>query len=794
MRHVLLLVLVIGCASHCLGQERSFPEVLPQTAPLTLSVPLIDEMLAGINQFALRKIEQTREERAGRWKRDVSSLEAGERSLIPVRERFREIIGAVEPLATEIQFQDLSRIVSVQTTRHDPQTDPDETATYSIVPVRWNAFGDVTGEGLILKPAQGPIRGLTIAIPDATWTPEEFCGAAPDSSEASRIPRWLVQQGMMVVIPTLISRDATFSGVPEIAMTNQSHREWIYRQSFELGRHPIGYEVLKVLAAVDALQAAQSTSETPLPIGVCGVGEGGLLALHAAALEPRIRSTLVCGYFQPREEIWREPIDRNLFRLLREFGDAEIAGMIAPRPLTIEACGIPEVVEPAPVRKGERGGAAPGEIRTATPSAVTREFERAREHFSALQATDQIRLVLSGTDGAGPSGQQESLTAFLHGLGLTVTQDPPKSIAMPVAVPVDPDARQQRQILELIRHSEQVFLNSSKVREEKWKISSVQSPEEWRTRSQTARQMVWEELIGRLPDPSLPLNPLTRRVLDEPEYVGYEVLLHVHQDLIAGGILLLPRDLTESERRPVVVCQHGLEGVPMGMIKGKPQREFPAYKDFASTLAKQGLIVYAPQNPYVRGDRFRVLQRMSNPVGNTLFSYIVAQHQATLSWLSSLPGVDPDRIAFYGLSYGGKTAVRVPPLLDQYCLSICSGDFNEWVLKNITHRDGKSYLYSGEYEIWEWNMAHLANYAELSFLVAPRPFMVERGHHDGVALDEWVAWEYAKVRRFYSQLGLSDRTDIEFFDGPHCINGKGTFEFLHRHLNWKDRSQPGKEP
>ena len=62
--------------------------------------------------------------------------------------------------------------------------------------------------------------------------------------------------------------------------------------------------------------------------------------------------------------------------------------------------------------------------------------------------------------------------------------------------------------------------------------------------------------------------------------------------------------------------------------------------------------------------------------------------------------------------------------------------------------------------------------------------MVERGHHDGVAPDEWVAYEYARTRRLYVLLGHGDRTEIEFFDGPHTINGQGTFDFLHRHLDW----------
>ena len=127
--------------------------------------------------------------------------------------------------------------------------------------------------------------------------------------------------------------------------------------------------------------------------------------------------------------------------------------------------------------------------------------------------------------------------------------------------------------------------------------------------------------------------------------------------------------------------------------------------------------------------------------------------QRTLEWLSTLPNVDPERIGFYGLSYGGKTAVRVPTMLPQYGLSICSGDFNEWVRKNATDSDKYSYVFTPEYEMFEWDMGHVANYAELAHLMTPRPFMVERGHDDGVAPDEWVAWEYAKVRRHYDKLG-----------------------------------------
>ncbi|HWI57242.1 MAG TPA: prolyl oligopeptidase family serine peptidase, partial [Bacillota bacterium] len=202
----------------------------------------------------------------------------------------------------------------------------------------------------------------------------------------------------------------------------------------------------------------------------------------------------------------------------------------------------------------------------------------------------------------------------------------------------------------------------------------------------------------------------------------------------------------------------------------------------AARLAEQGFIVFAPHNPYRGGDTFRQLQRKANPLKQSLFSLIIAQHDRILEWLAGLPFVDAKRIGFYGLSYGGKTAMRVPAVLEGYALSICSGDFNDWVRKNVSLEFPASYLFSGEYEMPEWNLGATFNYAEMAALIAPRPFMVERGRQDGVGLDEWVASEYARVSRLYEALGIADRTAIEFFDGPHTINGVGSFQFLRQHL------------
>ena len=123
-------------------------------------------------------------------------------------------------------------------------------------------------------------------------------------------------------------------------------------------------------------------------------------------------------------------------------------------------------------------------------------------------------------------------------------------------------------------------------------------------------------------------------------------------------------------------------GRPAAATWPTPRSRVPYYHQFAAKLAERGFITYRPAEPYIGADRFRTLQRKSNPLKKSLFSIIVPQHQQIVDWLGTLPIVDPERIAFYGLSYGGKSAMRIPALVKDYCLSICSGDFNEWIRKN----------------------------------------------------------------------------------------------------------------
>jgi len=715
MRMILFLLVLASCL---------FSQSLPDTAHLTMQGDLAAQMVEGIKQYLLRETQE-------QIPRRTSS-----------RNRLRKIVGVVDE---RVAFRGPELIAipgqSVLLAR---------TRSFRVYGVRWPVLPGMTAEGLLFQP-EGKMRARVVAIPDADQIPEQFT-----------ISQTLAASGCQVLSPVLINRRDTWSGNPRIRMTNQPHREFIYRMAFMVGRHIWGYEVQKVLAAVDWF----STQEPKLPIGVWGYGEGGAEALFAAALDDRIGVTAVSGYFEPRERLWLQPLYRNVFGLLKDFGDAELARMIVPRTLVIDTRPGPTVSGPPQPTPG-RQGAAPGALVPAPASEIARELERARTFAKAN----------------GPASAVDGSGLFLKALGAAQRESPPVDIPLQ-----DISERQHRQFLEMVDYTERLGRESEQVRDDLWAKTEKASREQWESMSASYRAKFWDEVVGRLPAPTVPLNARTRKAYRAEAWDGYDVVFDVYQDVFGYGVLLVPKDIRPGERRPVLVVQHGLEGRPQDLfgLEEKDQDDkgvytnFHYYQNIGSRMAALGYVVYMPQNPYI-GD-FRKINRLANPLGLSLFSFILAQHERMLDWLSSLPYVDPARIGFYGLSYGGKTAVRVPPLLTRYALSVCSGDFNEWVHKVISVEEPFSYMFTHEYEIPEFDLAHVANHAELAKMMAPRPFMVERGHRDGVSSDQWVAYEYAKVRRFYDEMGIGQRTAIEYFNGPHMIHGVGTVEFIRKSL------------
>ncbi|MBX7257765.1 MAG: hypothetical protein K1Y02_15495 [Candidatus Hydrogenedentes bacterium] len=747
-----------------------FADPLPNTSPLEVSGDFAALMVSGIDAYLSREsVESPRGRNFSSGPFSTFDLPANwdHKSLDPFRQPLARLVGANEARDTG-PFELVTPL---------GQSTPAATCdAYDVYAVRWRVLRDVYGEGLLLEPKTTPIA-CVVALPDCDWTPETIAGMVSNTPADRQFACRLAQAGCRVVIPTLIDRNDTHSGNPDVRMTNQPHREYIYRAAFEMGHHIIGYDVQKVLSVVDRFTA----DNAGLPIGIVGYGEGGLVAQYSAALDGRIKASIISGYFKPREELYREPIYRNVWGILRQFGDAELVALAGPNVTVIEASEHPHVTGPPPARDGRRG-AAPGVIETPSFEAVSAEVERAQKARVTLGFAANIKLVRPEE---GKIICDESLAIFMETLGPSVKVPSKVMLPQSISPPVDPDARMKRQVQQLVDDVQVLVRASDRKRAEFWSNANPASIASWQTTTKWYRDYFRKEVIGSLPDTTSEPNPRTRLIYDEPAYRGYEVMLDVCPDIFAYGILLVPKDIKDGERRPVVVCQHGLEGNPKELAEPKSDNDY--YHGVAWKLAEQGFVTFSPQNPYTGGESFRVLQRKANPLKLSLFSFITAQHARVLEWLGTQPFVDPSRIAFYGLSYGGKTALRVPAQLDGYCLSICSGDYNEWIWKMTSVTAPFSYMFTHEYEMYEFDLGNTFNHAEMTWLICPRPFMVERGHSDGVGIDEWVAYEYARTRRHYDALGLGDRTTIEFFNGPHTMHMVGTFDFLRTQLNWPPR-------
>ena len=776
IRTCLVGLIVSFLGSNSFGQQISEPQ---STKPLTIEGDLASEMVDGIDRFLLRKIDQAAGKRSEYWNLDISSAEAYNRSIEANRSRLGRILGMGDE---RLPFQSPEFISSIDQSAVIASTD-----RFKVLAIRWPVLAhpaptgrsvvSIYAEGLLLEP-NGDVLANVVALPDADQSPEQLCGLVEGVPEQSQFARRLAEQGCRVVVPTLISRERSKRN----GRANLTNREYVYRPAFELGRHVIGYELQKVLTVVDWFE---SKSDTESRTGVFGYGEGGMLALYAAALDTRIDTVCVSGFFGSREACWQEPLDRNVFGLLREFGAAELATMVMPRHLVVEVGAAPQLE-----LSGE--GGAPAVLRPQEPGDVENQLQAASRIAAKLIDAGEQQLGVSTVFAAGDAfGSDYALQAFLkvdadESVSLSESIDYQMNVESDVLVQ-NANQRQLRQLQEMDRHNQALLAESPFVRDEFMKRLDTSSIDAYQASIEKYRDIFRTEVIGEFDEPLLPLNARSRKSWETEKWTGHEVVLDVFPDVMAYGVLLLPKDLKPGEKRPVVVCQHGLEGRPTDTFLN----DHRAYHDFAAKLCEQGFITFAPQNPYIFQDRFRTLQRKANPLGKTLFSVIVPQHQQIVNWLKTQSYVDDDRIAFYGLSYGGKSAMRIPALVTDYCLSICSADFNEWVHKNASTRHNFSYVWTGEYEIFEWDLGSTFNYAEMAALICPRPFMVERGHFDGVGKDEWVAFEYAKVRHLYAaKLGIADKTEIEWFVGPHTINGQGTYRFLQRHLDWPARPVP----
>ncbi|MDR1593434.1 MAG: acetylxylan esterase [Prevotellaceae bacterium] len=704
---------------------------LPGTKPIEWTENYFERNNRLITEFLDRKIAGSESSRAKYWNRDFSDSDAYQKSVAGNRERLKFIIGVRD---SRIGF-DAPELICML---NQPAVVA-ENKTHSVFAIRWKVFDDFSAEGLLVKPKSNGVTKTVIHLPQAGITPEELLA---DSSLLWR-EVWFTppSKDEQMIIPLIVSRN-----LGQYKHVQLPNREFIYRQAYQLGRHIIGYEVQEVLALVDWLKKTPS-----MKIRVQGQGDGGLLALYSAAVDTRIDEAVVVDYFDKRDRLCDEPIDRNVFGLLNEFGDAEIATLICPRKLTVASYNAPELSLPFNEPWNSKYGGAPGELKKLNPESVKTEVERAKKLVGQLKI-DWIEMKKNAVSTAADLPAVQRILS------------------------------EQRIVKQLENHTQQLLKESVFTRRDFWKKLDVSSPEKIAETVEWYRNYFSKNVVGEFEEPLLPINPRTRFFSDCETYTIYEVELDVYEGLTAFGFLLIPKTLKEGQKLPAIVGQHGLEvDTKQHIIEFDPKGDMQHAMD--TKLCNGGYVTFAPQGIFKLSHKFRFNQRQLNSLGKNLFAVMTAQQKQIVKFLQTLSFVEADKIGFYGCSYGGTTAMFVPPLIPEYKVVVCSANFNYWNDKVAGTSLPSSYMFDWQYEIFDFDLANTFDHSDMARLIAPRLFMVERGHNDGVAKSENVAFEFGKVRYYYDMyLKMPERAEILFLPDGHLPYVTPILPFLNKWL------------
>ncbi|MEZ5399159.1 MAG: dienelactone hydrolase family protein [Bryobacteraceae bacterium] len=287
-------------------------------------------------------------------------------------------------------------------------------------------------------------------------------------------------------------------------------------------------------------------------------------------------------------------------------------------------------------------------------------------------------------------------------------------------------------------------------------------------------------LMGPIPTSAPGINARVTGIARTDRFTAHEVLVDVLPGVELYGHLLVPHG---AKQAPAVVAQHGLGGKPHDLTLQGPEPN-AAYHGFAARLAEHGYVVFAPyvNVPIPQAQLINNLVRMANSIGRMRTNVEVAKLRRAIDFLQSLPEVDPARIGYYGLSYGGYSAIWMAPLEPRIKATVVSGHFNDWTSKITNESQSTSYLQHPDEDFFNWNVLNRLTHTELIAAFWPRPVMVEFARDDGTTFPAWHERAWAEVDAFAKAWRAEDRFVRDRFIGIHEIHGIAAFDFLDRWL------------
>ncbi len=259
-------------------------------------------------------------ERAARWQRDYTGVDAYESSVARNRQAWLEMLGGLPPAAERVPLNPARHVVAER---------PDHT----VYAVNLDVLPGVRQFGYLLVPKgiSAP-RAAVVAQHGLGGAVQAVAGLLEEDDAYHRYGRRLAERGYVVFAPHCIN------GTPR--------RVRLHNKAIVLGRRLMGLEIWREMKVIDYLQALPEVD--PARIGFYGLSQGGTMTLWLTPLEPRIQAAVVSAYFNERtrklnveSERYRAYVTTDEYHQyylgqLLEFSDTDLGSLICPRPLFIE--------------------------------------------------------------------------------------------------------------------------------------------------------------------------------------------------------------------------------------------------------------------------------------------------------------------------------------------------------------------------------------------------------------------------------------------------------------------------
>jgi len=316
MNRVILIVISNCCHVEVRGQGRpgQYREKFSESFPIRIQQHI------ELKEYIDLLVEEGKVQALSKFTPDYSGIEQYEESIIPFREQLAESFGYPPPLATK---GSAPRTLFVG-----------KDSVCNIYRIWIMVAKGIEAYGIYMVPHN--IAGkapLLICEHGGGGNPEAICDLDTRINYHS-FGHEAVKRGYIVWAPGLVMR-CGYGNDPEI---EGAERNLLDRRLRLLGTSIIGMELQMIIEGTKTLIRHHPEIDSDR-IGMTGLSWGGFYTLHVAALFPEIKVAIPSGNFREHELVLNrvdDPenlVDRNLFR---QFGNAQVAGMVCPRPLMIQ--------------------------------------------------------------------------------------------------------------------------------------------------------------------------------------------------------------------------------------------------------------------------------------------------------------------------------------------------------------------------------------------------------------------------------------------------------------------------